>query len=85
MVNKMNRSMKRRSEKLVAQLGGKCSICGTKESLEFGDKEHIEPTDKGVRKKERIQDVIKHPSSYLLLCSKCHHDWDQEDYFEEDE
>lgn len=61
---------KRRQE--IARRGGQCEICGTQVRLQFA---HVEPTGvngDGRGSVARIQDVLRHPQSYRLLCVDCH-------------
>ena len=67
------RYVKRRTM-FIAELGGKCILCGSTENLEF---DHIDPTQKAFnigkwianRKEEDIRAELK---KCQLLCASCH-------------
>jgi 5-methylcytosine-specific restriction endonuclease McrA len=56
---------------LIAQLGGCCAVCTATEDLEFT---HVVKTKcHGGRGSTRhIQDVLRHPNCYILVCMDCH-------------
>lgn len=65
---------KTRRGALIERFGGKCSKCGSQESLEF---HHTAPTrlseiPRGRGRKERLCDVSRNPSCYAVLCRACH-------------
>ncbi len=63
---------RKRKKEAMARLGGKCSVCGTEENLEF---DHIDPSTKTanlthiVKGAPRREAEIKHCQ---LLCKPCH-------------
>ena len=76
MTNRINNWIKIRIVELRETLGGKCIICGSFEKLEFA---HIKETGlrgMGRGRKERYYDVIKNITSYELMCTNCHTDFD---------
>ena len=57
--------------------GNKCINCNSKIKIEFA---HILPTKlKGLGrgKPERIKDIKENPKCYILLCNKCHKEFDK--------
>lgn len=67
------RRQKRRS-RLLALLGGKCSICGSKKNLQF---DHLDPLTKMLTISKRIDladiNLMDEVKKCQLLCRKCHH------------
>lgn len=64
---------------LVERFGGRCAApgCGATERLEFA---HVAPTrlaGQGRGRWDRLLDVVRHTSSYVLLCHSCHRLFDR--------
>lgn len=68
-----NRRSKRKN-KLLALLGGKCAICGSKENLQF---DHKDPKHKKFHISRRVtspeESIIDELKKCQLLCKSCHH------------
>ncbi len=65
---------------LIESYGGECQNCGSKATLEFA---HIAPTGlsgPGRGFSARVEDVMRHPRKYILLCRDCHNNYDHERY-----
>ena len=83
MANKANEWAKKAMSALRIEYGNRCAHCGLhisheKASLEFA---HIHGQPSKLRgigrgRKERITDIRHNRSSYMLLCDKCHKDYD---------
>jgi hypothetical protein len=56
--------------KLKKQFGGKCRKCGYDKVTECLEFHHLFKEDK--RGKYFLNDVVKHPERYDLLCNRCH-------------
>jgi hypothetical protein len=59
-----------------ADRGNVCAWCPTTGALEFA---HVRPTKlngKGRGLNNRVRDIMKHPTCYILLCRSCHADLD---------
>lgn len=72
MANLRNEYVKRRWLRLIEEYGGKCHMCERRWDLEFA---HLEPTacqGMGRGKRKRLEDILRHPTAYLLLCETCH-------------
>ena len=72
MANPRNEYVKRRWQRLIEEYGAKCNMCEKQWDLEFA---HLEPTTchgKGRGKRKRLEDILRHPTSYRLLCETCH-------------
>jgi predicted restriction endonuclease len=75
MTNKQNEFIRRKINELKELNGNKCKKKGCNEQYEL-QFAHIKPTElngRGRGRKERYYDVIRNPTSYLLMC-KDHHE-----------
>lgn len=68
----------RKKLKLINFFGDRCNnpLCQKINNLEFA---HIKPTKlygEGRGSNKRIYDIQNNITSYILLCKKCHHDFD---------
>lgn len=63
----------REKKSLIEMLGGKCSVCGSTENLEF---DHIERDGKkfAITRKLHDKSLLEELSKCQLLCNKCHKD-----------
>jgi 5-methylcytosine-specific restriction endonuclease McrA len=57
---------------LILLRGGACEECGTFLGLEFAHVKKTKVNGMGRGKWRRYYDVVRHPRSYRLLCSRCH-------------
>jgi len=74
-----NEWYRERRRKLVAEFGGQCWFCGSREDLEFA---HIKATGlngRGRGQNHRVIDVIRNKKSYVLACRRCHVAYDAGD------
>lgn len=72
MANYVNKWIKRKRQQLVADRGGECEECGSKEKMEFAHLGETGLYGAGRGRKERYYDVIRNPDKYKLLCQRCH-------------
>jgi hypothetical protein len=70
MTNYQNQRIKRVRIALLHAYGDQCSVCGSKENLEFAHKVPTGLSGRGRGRKERCYDVIKFPLDYNLTCKK---------------
>ena len=76
-VTNSNAWAKERRKALIEKFGGKCQICGCVPSkFEFAHKEPTSLFGRSRGRKERLVDVAKFPTKYLLLCHSCHEWYD---------
>ena len=60
---------------LKKEFGGKCEFCGATRNLEFAHKRKSNlGSGRGCAKRVRM--VQDYPSGFLLLCEKCHEEYD---------
>ena len=78
--DRVKRWYRRHRAEEVKKRGGRCLFCMSKESLEFA---HVKKTPlSGIRKgrgrsqEEVLKDVRENPASYILLCARCHRNYD---------
>ena len=64
----------------VKKRGGRCLFCSSEERLEFA---HVKDTPlskirkgRGRSQEEVLKDMRLNPTSYVLLCERCHDDYD---------
>lgn len=72
MAGDKNRWVVKTWEKILQEFGGQCAHCEKLYDLEFA---HLQPTGlkgKGRGKARRLRDILRNPSSYILLCWECH-------------
>lgn len=75
MTDRQNKWIKKKIYDLKIKFGGKCWNCGSTSNLEFAHIKDTELNGMGRGRKERYNDIIKHPDCYALLCggeSSCH-------------
>lgn len=76
LTSRQNIWLKRKILELREEFNWCCAWCGSIDGLEFA---HLEPTGvsgKGRGRPTRYYDVLRHKSSFMLMCFDCHHDFD---------
>ena len=80
-MSKNSEAVKRYKNKLRANLrssfGNKCSICDTKENLEFAHKKPDDMNGQGRGSLRRFLYIRSHPHKFILLCHACHTEFDR--------
>ena len=71
-LDRLRRSLRR-------AFGNFCWLCGSRRRLQFA---HLHPNGlhgPGRGQKNRLLDIARHPFNYLLLCVRCHRQFDAEE------
>lgn len=68
--------VRRKRNRLLHYFGRVCAKCRGKNSLEFAHKEDTGLNGAGRGGLSRVRDVEKNRDKYLLLCKKCHYEYD---------
>jgi hypothetical protein len=67
---------RKKRDEMIGRFGGCCEVCGSFEHLEFAHKRGTGLNGIGRGSWQRINDVVKNPDAYRLLCKPCHRAFD---------
>lgn len=76
MTNNANQLMPKMRLRLIELYKGRCKHCKADTNLEFAHRIPTQLQGWGRGRKERYYDIKKNPQSYMLLCKKCHKEYD---------
>jgi hypothetical protein len=69
--NRVKRNRRRRA-RVISVLGGICQLCGASTDLHFAHLSYPRTRLKSDSSRQGIDEAIKNPTNFLLLCRHCH-------------